>query len=169
MWHYNCEPSDRKGDAIICSEREVMCIRCGRRGCSIATTGNPKPQLHIQMSEEGRHSCKPGGKGVNGMEEVFKSCCFCFLFFSPFPYHGNNIVTRTVFAYRVTTSNSQKWERVNNILAGWGHKDWTISNLDSKTQSSNGLIFPQKYKEENHGLQNLWLVHPIRLHFSAQT
>lgn len=32
MWHYNCEPSDRKGDAIICSEREVMCIRCGRRG-----------------------------------------------------------------------------------------------------------------------------------------
>lgn len=82
------------------------------------------------------------------MKGVHKSCCCFFSIFFFFFNHSNNIVTRTGFAYRVTASNSQKSKHVNIILAGWRHRDWTIWNLNSKTQSSGGLVSPQKWTEE---------------------
>lgn len=154
MWHYNCEPSDRKGDAIICSETEMMCIRCGRRGdVPSLPQAIPICGCTSRCQRKGDTNVSLKGMGWMGWREYLRAVASLFCYF--FPYQGTNIVTRTDFAYRVTTSNSQKSEHVNNILAGWGHRDWTISNLNSKTQSLGGLVSPQKYAEEIHGPENL--------------
>lgn len=117
MWHYNCEPSDRKGDAIICSEREMMCIRCGRRGAAPSLPqAIPSCGSTSRCQGKGDTNGSLGGKGWMGWRECLRAVAsFFFCFF--FPCHGSNIATRTVFIYRDTTSNSQKAERVNIIPA----------------------------------------------------